>query len=407
LPAFPQAEDLVARAEKAIEAGDYATALALLKQQAEKDPRDYRALFDIAYTYTMMGERAQAIETYRRTLAVRPQLTQASLNLGILLLEEKQPVEAARHFSDVVAARPADARAHLLLADAWAQAGEQAKAIEGYRKVIALDPRSRDACYSLARALIEQRNFAEAETLLTRAIELVPADVGVRLEMARLWELTGREEQALRFYSEVAQKQPGNAAARRRLGELLLARKQFAAAAAEFEAAAQSQPSPSDDWNLAQAYAAAKRADSALPLLRKLAAADPRNYDVRLLLGEMLTAQRDFATAREQLQVAVQLRPDIPDAWVDLANVLYLQQDYPATLVALNRVARLGRETPWLHYLRAITLDKLDQAQAALESYQRFLALSQNQYPDQQFQARQRIKALKLSLEKGGRRRKR
>ncbi len=407
LSANPVPQEVILKAEKAIEAKDYATALALLKEQTAKDPKDYRAWFDIAYAYTMMGERGQAIAAYRQTLEIRPQLSQASLNLGILLLEEKQAAEAAKHLAAVVAARPKDARAQSLYADAVAAGGDAAKAAEEYRKVLALDPKSYDAHLSLARVLLDQKQFAEAEQILTRAIELQPLESPARLELARLWELTGRIEEAQRFYSELAQKEPENPAVRRRLGALLLARKQFAKAAEEFEAATRVRPAFEDNWNLARAYAGAKRPEQAIPLLTKIVEAEPRNYEARLLLGNMLAARRDFPVAQKELETAVALRPDLPDAYVDLANVFYLQQNFPATVAVLNRVARLGPETPWLYFLRAISLDKLEQVEPALESYEHFLAIAKGQYPDQEFQARQRVKALNRQLEKSGKRRKR
>ncbi len=409
LAAFPRqllAQEQIVRAEKAIEGKDYAGALTLLRQQVDKDPRDYRAWFDIAYAYTMMGERQQAILAYQKTLEVRPQLTQASMNLGILLLEERRGAEAARHLEAVVAARPKDARAQLLLADAVALSGDKAKALEEYNKAIDLDPKSYEAHYALARLLAERNQLAEAEQQLARALELRPGDLASRLEMARLWERTGRRDDAVRLYAELAQKEPGNAAVRRRLGSLLLEQKQFGQAAAEFEAALRAAPSPEDEWNLARAYAGAKQPHQAIPLLRKRAEAEPNNYEAHLLLGSMLTAKRDFPAARKQLEWAAALRPEVPDAYVDLANVLYLQQDFPGTLRVLDRVAQISPPTPWLYFLRAISLDKLDQVEPALESYQRFLAVANGQFPDQEFQARQRSKVLNLRLAKGGRRRK-
>jgi hypothetical protein len=43
-------------------------------------------------------------------------------------------------------------------------------------------------------------------------------------------------------------------------------------------------------------------------------------------------------------------------------------------------------------------LDKIHQQKPALESYQRFLAMSNGQNPDQEFQARQRIRILEREL---------
>ncbi len=401
------AQDLTVQAEKAIDAKDYPKAMALLNGQLEREPANYRALFNIAYVHTMLGEKPQAIAAYRKALQARPQLTQASLNLGILLLEAREGAEAASHFAAVVAARPKDARPQLLLADAMAMGGDATRAVEEYRKAIALDPKLSEAYASLGRLLAGQKQLAEAEQQFTRAIELRPGDSALRLELARLWEAAGREDDARRFYVELAVKEPGNAAVRRRLGVLLLQKKQFAEAAAEFEAAARSAPAADDDWNLARAYAGAKKVDQAAPILVRVAAAQPQNYDARLLLGEMLAAQRQFQAAQQEFQAAIALRPQLPDAYVGLANVLYVQQNFPATLAVLDRFARIGPPTPWLHFLRAITLDKLDQVEPALTSYESFLAVANGQYPDQEFQARQRARILNLRLEKSGKRRKR
>ena len=65
---------------------------------------------------------------------------------------------------------------------------------------------------------------------------------------------------------------------------------------------------------------------------------------------------------------------------------------------ALDRVKALGKEKPGDLFLRAITLDKLQQRKPALEAYEQFLAVSGGRFPDQEFQARQRAHILKLSL---------
>jgi hypothetical protein len=45
-------------------------------------------------------------------------------------------------------------------------------------------------------------------------------------------------------------------------------------------------------------------------------------------------------------------------------------------------------------------LDKMKDLKPALESYQRFLALSQGQFPNEEFKARQRARILERELSK-------
>ena len=62
--------------------------------------------------------------------------------------------------------------------------------------------------------------------------------------------------------------------------------------------------------------------------------------------------------------------------------------------------ARAGREYGGNWFFRAIILDKLKQLKPALEAYQQFLSLSQGKNPDQEFQARQRVRIIQRELEK-------
>ena len=97
---------------------------------------------------------------------------------------------------------------------------------------------------------------------------------------------------------------------------------------------------------------------------------------------------------------ATKLKPDSAEAWSELASVLVVAEDYAGALAALDRLAVLHAEKPGHVFFRAIVLDKIRQQKPALESYQRFLAMSNGQNPDEEFKARQRIKILEREIRK-------
>jgi hypothetical protein len=94
------------------------------------------------------------------------------------------------------------------------------------------------------------------------------------------------------------------------------------------------------------------------------------------------------------------MKPDHADAWSELAGVLVMAEDYPAALGALDHLAALQAEKPGHVYLRAIVLDKIRDIKPALESYQKFLAVSNGQNPDEEFKARQRVRILQREVSK-------
>jgi regulator of sirC expression with transglutaminase-like and TPR domain len=77
-----------------------------------------------------------------------------------------------------------------------------------------------------------------------------------------------------------------------------------------------------------------------------------------------------------------------------------MAEDYPAALAALDRIAALQAEKPGHVYLRAIVLDKTQQRKPALDSYERFLAMSNGVFPNEEFKARQRVRILQREISK-------
>ncbi len=149
---------------------------------------------------------------------------------------------------------------------------------------------------------------------------------------------------------------------------------------------------------LAEAYLKNNEPAKAQPLVEQILAADPDNFEIRMLHGRLIRDQRKFPEAAEEFERATKLKPDSPQAWSELAGVLVMAENYPPALAALDRIAALHAEKPGHVFLRAIVLDKIRDLKPALESYQRFLELSQGENPNQEWQARQRIKTLEREI---------
>lgn len=184
------------------------------------------------------------------------------------------------------------------------------------------------------------------------------------------------------------------------MGELLLESKQYAEAIPRLEKAVAESPTSANRLALATAYRMNKEPAKELEQLGKAAAADPGDYDLRMIYGRALRDERQLAPAAQQFYAAAQKKPESVEAWNELASVLIIHEDYGPGLAALDKVKALGKESPGNLFLRAITLDRLKQKKPALESYEQFLATDNGKNPDQEFQARQRARIIKQELTK-------
>ena len=386
--------DLQAEGLKALESQRYADAVDLFTKAAAAEPGDFAAHFHLALSLSLAGRDTDAIPAYRKTLELKPGLYEAQLNLGILLVRGKQPKEAIPLLEAAAQAKPAVFRPVFTLASAQFEAGDFAAAERGFQAAIQLDPKAADAHLGLGRSLARQGRLADAAPHLRRAAELDAAYRDALLEVATLYEERKEMTEAIAIYREF----PDNVAARERLGNLLLLSKQPADAIPHLEAVVASAPTPASRYALATAYLRSKQADKALPLLEQSLAADPSNIELRLAYGRVLRDLRRLPDAAREFYAVVKQKGDHREAWSELAAMLVSLESYPQALAALDRVEALGAATAGHVYLRAIVLDRLKQLKPALDAYRRFLAMSDNQHPDEEFKARQRARILEKEL---------
>lgn len=104
---------------------------------------------------------AAAIDAYRRALRLRPECTEAWINLGRLCAESSDPQAAQDCFRSALDLDPADATAYYNLGVLAQDAGKESDAIALYRRALELDPQLAEAHYNLA-TLFDQSGDSRA-----------------------------------------------------------------------------------------------------------------------------------------------------------------------------------------------------------------------------------------------------
>jgi len=381
---------------KALDENRYPAAVESFTQAIAADPKDYSLHFNLALAYSLMGKNAEAIPEYQKTLELKPDLYEAELNLGISLLREHRASDAIPYFMAAVGQKAKDYRPNYYLAAALLGAGDFVKAEQSYITALSIDPKAPDAELGLAHALAGENKLDDAAVHFKKAAELNANYHDDLLELAGMYEKAKQPEQAMAIYQQF----PENPGAQERLGDLLLKAGKPADAIACFLVAVAKSPTEANRAALAEAYLKNNEPNKAQPVVEQILAADPDNFEIRMLHGRLIRDQRKFPEAAAEFEHATKLKPDDPQAWSELAGVLVMAENYPPALAALDHIAALHAEKAGHVFLRAIVLDKTRDLKPALESYQRFLDMSKGENPNQEWQARQRIKTLQKEINK-------
>jgi tetratricopeptide (TPR) repeat protein len=395
------ASNPVTDAEASIVKSDWKAAQSKLEAWLATHPADPRAMFDAAYVADAQNRLDDAAALYRRAIDANPKSFEAVLSLGLLLARQGKPDQARPELAAATQLDPGDAGpamkarawralaaidqpgsgnpgdttrasndllealkltpetpADTLLAATLAdQAGEFDAAEKAYRRVLAQNPKSAPANAGLAHILIVDKLYPEAETLLRAALEQAPDDPALTAQLATVLAAQDKAE-ALPLIQKLHDAHPADAAITRMLAEVL---------------------------------ADAGDAAGSDHLYIGLLAASPNDPALLIGHGQNLIRQLKYAEAFAVFDKATQLDPANADGWSGLAFAASRTNQPAITLHALTMRSKFLPEVPSTYFLWATAYDTLHQKAAAANYYHRFLDSSAGKFPDQEWQARQRI----------------
>ncbi len=392
--------ELLEEAQGDIDKSNFEAAIAPLQKVIADQPEFAYAHFQLAYVYTALKKTDEARAEYARTIALDPKMSEAYLNLGMLLLDKQENAAAVAPLRKAVDLLPAQSRPRYLLSVALDRSGNRAGAAESFEALLHLDPNDITAINYLGWAALRNVKPEEAEARFRRALEVQPNGPEARSGLAHSLDAQKKPE-ATGAYRDYLELMPNDFEARDRLIHLLVEQKENAAALAELDRLdAGKQPTLESLKLRADVEIAGERWDDSITTIQQALALAPNDAHLHGGLGRILLQKRDFAEAEKELRIALRLDGKNLAYWKDLSSTFFLGGNYPAALATYDEIARMEQPGAGVWFFRAICYDKLNQPKLALEAYQKFLELDQDKNPDQAWQAKERSKVLQRMLER-------
>ncbi len=223
------------------------------------------------------------------------------------------------------------------------------------QKELAADPLNAELLAQMALAQLNRRGYPEARRLADRALAANPKQQLATYVRARLHMVVGEDQQAHKLLAAALDPADPQENLLGLLAGLELASENHAEAARLYELGAKSDPGDAK-WikSLARVYLKSGQKDKLADVLARLAAIDPDDATVRKKLAELAQAAKDHAAtvrwcqevlqidvmdsqnhrwladalaaqdkpaqAAEEYEVAVELVPDEPGLWFNLAQ---------------------------------------------------------------------------------------
>ena len=337
---------------------DSAHALEVLKPLLEKDANDAELLGMAGQAYMLAGDFNKATEYLAKASALKPDSSETKTRLGMARMAAGDEARAMQDLESVATQDASNVTADIAIISMHLRKNDSTKAMQAVAALEKKQPNNSATFNIKGFALLATKDTAGARKAFERALELQPGNIGAATQLARLDLADGKPEEGRKRFENIVKGEPKNVRAYVLLAQLLqetnapladvraALEKAVTADPTRIEArvplvqlllrngdskqalniaqqAQAAQPDSTDALRLlGRTQIAAGEKQQAVTTFAKLQGAEPNNPVVLLELAEAQHAMADDSAAEASLRKAIELKPDMFDAYQRLARIM-------------------------------------------------------------------------------------
>ena len=320
----------VQAAVAALQRGNAREAERLLTQalDASTDNADLHQLMGLALR--RQGRHGDAVDSFRRCLAIKPDQAEVMNNLGSSLAIQGEVEDAESAYIAAIQSRPALAEAH----------------------------------FNLGLLRLGRQQWTQAIADLLKAAQLQPGNGRIHEALCIAFREAGAPEDAVRAGQQAAAILPSAFSVHHNLGQACMAGSDYVGASSSYERALQLNPNSDASWiGVGHAYRGLGRIAESRAAYQRAVDINPGNADAHRLLNEMVWQTGDAGNYLRSFVTTLGARPDDHRLRLSYANELLKIGQNEEAARELDRVLSVRRED-------AEALDAMARARAGLGDYE-------------------------------------
>ena len=334
------------------------------------------ALNNRGYALQELKRPDEALASYDKALALKPDYAEALNNRGNALQEQKRPDQALASYDKALALKPDFAVALNNRGNALQELKRPDQALASYDKALALKPDYADALNSRGNALQELKRPDEALASYDKALALKPDYAEALNSRGIALQELKRPDEALASYDKALALKPDYAEALNNRGNALQELKRLDEALASYDKALALKPDYAEALNnRGNALQELKRPDQALASYDKALALKPDYAEALNNRGNALQELKRPDEALASYDKALALKPDYAEALNNRGNALQELKRPDEALASYDKALALKPDYADALNNRGNALKELKRPDEALASYDKALAL--------------------------------
>ncbi|KAM9705065.1 protein O-mannosyl-transferase TMTC1 isoform 1-T1 [Menidia menidia] len=302
------------------------------RKALDTNPQHNRALFNLGNLLKSKGKQKEAEALLKDSIHYGPHFSDAYSSLASLYAEQKRFADANEVYLKGIENCPDSSDLHNNYGVFLVDTGEGELAAAHYQQAVRLKPAHYVAMVNLGRLLRSSNENQEAESWFKRALQ-VTRKVDILTPLGALYYNTGRYQEALQVYREAVTLQPDSTEIWLALAQVLIMAGQSKEAEKMTQDIISRESSCIECYRLLSAiYSKSGNYTEALEALDRAIQQNPSDATVKAELyfskGNQLREMNQLDQAFESYKVAVELKPDQSQAWMNMGGIQHIKGDY-------------------------------------------------------------------------------
>jgi len=320
-------------------------------QKTELNPEALQHFMD-GQVYMNQGDYSMAVIELQDALIADPTISTIHVSLAECFFNLGKPDRAFSHLQNAIKLDPKDTEAHEMLGQYFLVKKEYPKAELEFKYLSSQDPANVDYIMALAEIARLSDRAEEAIDYYLKAYYMNTSNMRPLEQAAQLALQKKIPDKALKIFSELIQANPKNERYLQAFTDLAVMNNNFRAGIQGLKSLADIQGrTPQILIQMALLYMQDDHPDSAKMTLESLVAADSTNKMGLHLLSSLNLDLKDYPSSLSYARKLIQLYPDYPQGFIDVALVYLNQDQYDQVVASLIDVADKFKDDFTVQYL--------------------------------------------------------
>lgn len=185
----------------------YEDSMRTIDRVLRQDPQNADAYFMFGLNFKEVGDTARAINSFKKSVEIEPELTDAWISLGQLYAAMDDPI-AESYFDNAIQTEPENPLTWHAKADYLSDKEDLQGAIDIYQKIMTIDPQYEEAYFNAGLLYLDLDSIPQAYHQFNLAINVYPVHIRAYYYRGLASEMMGNTEQAKRDYEQALRLAP-------------------------------------------------------------------------------------------------------------------------------------------------------------------------------------------------------